>query len=655
MARFRQVQASFVSGALDPSMTGRVDTDIYTKAAKKLDNVYVRPQGGAFRREGLEYWDGTTSNQQARIIPFEFNNLQTYVLVFTPGEFKVYRTDVTGTVQATVSSSPVSALTADQIRGMSFVQSADTLILFHPDVKPIQITRSSHTSWTAANVSFSNIPPHNYGSLTTSTPMGNITPDVTTGIVTVSGSGTAFDSSYEGQFLNLPKGGRILVKTVNSTTELEGVVRVELAGTSSVSSGDWELETGYEDVMSATRGWASTGTFFKGRLWLGFVGERPQTILASKIGDFFNFDIGSGLDDEAINITIDDDRVNVIKHFFAGRGLQIFTSGGELSIRSQINEPVTPSSIAGQLTKETLHGISDVKPISVDGTTVFVENSSAVVRQFVFNDVEQSFRAPNISIISQHLLNDPVSMDVRRATNSEPSTYLYVVNTDGTVAVLNQLREQDLTAWSSFSTDGSFEDVAVSGRKTFFIVKRTIDGNTVRFLEVLNPDHFMDASVLQTSGSPTDSWSSLDHLDNETIVVRGDDFILDDETVSSGSITTSDSVSTMEAGLSFFAEVQPLPLDIIVGGQSYAGEWKSVQKINIQLLDSRNIKVDIDGTVTRPPFRSFGEDVLDDPVSLFTGWKQIIAGGIRRDTDVTITQEEPLEFKILGFSYTLRI
>lgn len=655
MAKFRQIQASFVSGELAPFMFGRVDTNIYSKAAKTLENVYVRPQGGAFRREGLQYWDNTTSNDPARLVPFEFNNLQTYVLVFTPGEFKVYRTDVAGTVQATVNAAPISGLTATQIAEMNFTQSADTLILVHPDVQPIKITRSSHTNWTASSLTFENIPPHNYGSLTTSNPSGDITPDVKTGQVTVTGSGTSFDGTYEGQFLNLPKGGRIFVDTVNSTTELTGTVKVELVNTSTVTSGDWELEAGYEPVMSATRGWASTITFYKSRLWLGFVGERPQTILASKVGDFFNLDVGSALDDEALNITIDDDRVNRIRHLFPGRGLQIFTSGGEFSIRSSVNEAVTPSTIAAQLTKETLHGASTVPPQSVDGTTVFIEESGAVARQFVFNEVEQSFNAPNISITSQHLLKNPVSMDIRRSTATEPSDYLYVVNNDGTVAVLNSLREQDLLAWSQFTTDGDFEDVAVSGRIAFFIVKRTINGNTVRFLEALNPDHFMDASTRQTSGTATTSWSGLSHLNGEAVSVRGDDFILDDETVSSGNITSSEAVKELEAGLFKAAVVEPLPLFLSVEGQPFAGEWKSVQRILMQLYKSRNIVVDINDQRTRPPFRNFGDDVLDDPVKEFSGWIQALGGGIRRDTSVKFTQEEPLEFNILSYTYTLRV
>lgn len=665
MSKVRSVQASFVSGELDPRVIGRIDTDLYVKGAAELRNVYVRPQGGAFRREGLEFVDGTTTNQAARLVPFEYNDIQTYVLVFTPGEFKVYRTDLLA-VQATISSSPISGLTANQIAEMRWTQSADTLYLTHPDVQPIKITRTSHVSWTATSVAFSNIPPFAFGALSTSTPAGTITPDVTTGLVNVSGAGTNFVAgTYEGQFLNLPKSGRIFVTNVTSTTALEGVIIQELESTSAVANPLWELEEGYEDVISATKGWPRSIAFFRSRLWLGGLSSRPQTILASKIGSFEDLDIGSGLDDEGIDITIDDDRVNLIRDIFPGRGLQIFTSGGEFTIRSSTEAATTPSTVSSQLQKETLHGSGPLPssaagtswpaPVSVDGATVFVETNGGVARQFVFNDVEQSFNANNISILSQSLLGSPTSMAIRRATSGQPSDFLYLVNAVGKVAVLNSLREQDLLAWTLFETGGTFEDVTVSGREVYFVVKRTIDGNVVRYFERLNPDHFMDASTLQDNGSPTTTWTGFDQLDGETAVLRGDDFILADQLVVSGGFTTDESVQVLEAGINYSAKIKSLPIEVAIQGQSFAGQHKSIAFVNVRLYESRNIIVQHGTLNHEPSFREFGGEVLDQPIENFTGWKKVFVGGFERDLQVTVTQTEPLEFNVLSLVYGVKV
>lgn len=586
MAKVRTIQSSYVNGALDEKLLGRVDNEIYSKGALELENVYVSPQGGVFRREGLEYVDTTTSSNPARMVGFEFNVEQTYLLVFTAGQFKVYKTDDYSSVQATVTSAPIDGITADILAEMRWTQSADTLYLFHPDLQPIKITRTSDTAWSASSVAFSNIPTFDFGS-------------------------------------------------------------------------------GSEAVISATRGWPRSGSFWRGRLWLGGLGSRPQTILASKVGLFEDLDEGTSLDDEAINITIDDDAVNAIVDVFAGRGFQIFTAGGEFTLRSSLDEAVTPSNAFNLLQKETLHGSGPgvnassgtrwARPLSVDGATIFMESSGGVVRQFVFNDLEQSFNANNISILSQNILVNPTAMALRRSTQEFPNDYVYVVNSDGTVSVLNSLREQSLLAWSKFTTDGEFEDVSVAGRKTFFIVKRTIDGSTVRYIEVLNNDHFTDSSVLQNNGSATSAWSGLDHLEAETVRVRGDDYILTSEVVSSGAITSSEDVTILEAGLFFAARVRHLPIEVVIQGQSFSGQWKSPVFANIRLFESRNIVVKYEGKRQVPTFRNFGDNVLDEPVVNFSGWKKVYLGGVRRDVEIEVTQDDPLEFNILFIHFGVRV
>lgn len=583
MAKFRTFKSSFVSGELDPTVFGRVETEIYAKAAGRLRNVYVRPSGGAFRREGLEYIATTQGSAVARLVPFEFNDTQTYLLVFTAGQFQVFKTG-SNTVQATVTSSPISTITSDMLKEMNWTQSADTLILVHKDLAPISITRTSDTSWTAATISLSNIPDFNFGS-------------------------------------------------------------------------------GAEDVISATRGWPRSVAFYKGRLVFGGLKSRPQTILMSKVADYFNFSEGTATATDAINITIDDDRVNIIHGIFPGRGLQIFTTGGEFTIRSELNEALTPTTVADQLFKETLHGSGNSRPsvvkriprpTSVDGATVFIESSGYVARQFVFNDVEQSFSAPNISILSSHLIRDPVAMDIRRSNSTHPSDYLYVVNGDGTCAVLSNLREQNLLAWSLFETEGTFEDVAVTGREAFFVVKRSINGSDVRYIEKLNPANTMDASKVSTA-SATTSWTGYAHLNGETVSIRGDDYILEDAAVSGGALTSSEAVAELEAGLSFAAKVTTLPLDMVVEGQRFIGEYKAPVFANVLLYQSRNIIVNYNDKRYVPTFSEFGDNVLDEPISLYDGWKKIYLGGVNRDIEVEITQDDPLEFNVLAVHFAVRI
>ena len=156
------------------------------------------------------------------------------------------------------------------------------------------------------------------------------------------------------------------------------------------------------------------------------------------------------------------------------------------------------------------------------------------------------------------------------------------MNTDGTVAVLNKLREQDLRAFTLFDTQGVIEDVAVVGEEVYFAVARVIDGNNVRFIEKLDANSFLDASETQTSGLATTTFSGFDHLDNQDVTVLGklepgqlNGSLIDNTIDGAGNITVELPMKELEVGLFFAAELKTLPLEGLIRGQvQTAGDWK---------------------------------------------------------------------------------
>jgi len=87
MAQAAPSFSSFTSGELSDKMDGRTDMDLYYRGAKQLKNFVVLPQGNATRRPGTEFV-GTLNNfvtDRIRLIPFEFNTEQTYILAFGGG------------------------------------------------------------------------------------------------------------------------------------------------------------------------------------------------------------------------------------------------------------------------------------------------------------------------------------------------------------------------------------------------------------------------------------------------------------------------------------------------------------------------------------------------------------------------------------------
>lgn len=640
----------FVGGEVSPILKGRIDQSFYFKALSQARNVYIYPQGPAKRREALEFIAQTPSNAVVRLISFSFNTEQDYLLEFSDERVRVFKDDVLVADYQTSDDPDIAALTADVVQEMGFTQTADTLILTHPSMQPINVTRTSHTVWTFSKITFSNMPVYAYGGVTVTQPTRTLTPSGTTGEITLTLGGAFWTTAHVKQYVvaNL---GLIFITEYVSATVVKGFVVSDLSSASAVGSGDWDLETGYEDVWSATRGWPAHVTFFKSRMYLAG-GARPQTCWVSVVGDFFNFDQGAADDDEGFEFTLDDDGVNAINNLFAGRTLQIFTRGGSFFIRSSTTKPITPVNIVDLVEKANKTGTEAVRPVLIDGATITVEDGGAVIRDFLYNDVEQSYSSDSRSDFGEHLINDPVDMGVRLAKEGIPFDHLYIINSDGSCAVLNTKRKVEFDAWSGFDTEGLFLRIAVVGKEVYFHTEREINSSTVRSIEKLNGDLYLDYSKTATSGTPTDSWTGFTHLANHTAVVRGDGFNFQDSDVDgSGNFTSSEEAEDIEAGLFFAPLIEPLSPDVeIKNVGTMTGEWRKICWVKMLFQDTDEIIVKRGSKTYRPPWRYFGDNLLDQPPPKFSGWKKVFCDGVSEEPTIQITQDVPGDFMILSMT-----
>lgn len=96
MGSLRQV--SFGGGEISEKLHSRTDLALYGKAAAKLRNYMVTPEGNATTRPGAvhrsltaNYQDVFATGRPARLVPFTFSNDQTYVLEFTPGCVRIFK------------------------------------------------------------------------------------------------------------------------------------------------------------------------------------------------------------------------------------------------------------------------------------------------------------------------------------------------------------------------------------------------------------------------------------------------------------------------------------------------------------------------------------------------------------------------------------
>lgn len=143
------IQTNFTSGEVSPLMRGRVDSNKYFGGAKSIQNLLVRPQGGAWRRSGTRLIQAVkTEANYTRLIPFKVSASTVYVLEFGNLYVRVFKN------RAPVMSGPqvefVTPWATADLAALTFTQSADVLYVAHANYQTRKISRTSDTSWSVS-------------------------------------------------------------------------------------------------------------------------------------------------------------------------------------------------------------------------------------------------------------------------------------------------------------------------------------------------------------------------------------------------------------------------------------------------------------------------------------------------------------------------
>lgn len=662
MARFVTVQTNFTTGELDPLLRARIDLKSYENALETAQNVFCQPQGGITRRSGTRYINtlpNTGSDSAAngvRLVAFEFSTSDSYMLCFTHNRMYVYKngaliTNINGTGNPYLSTSGVS-LTSARLNEMCWTQSADTLIVTHEDINPVKIVRgASDSTWTASAITFDSIPQYAF-TLSYSNPAGTLTPSAISGKIKLTASSSVFSAGSVGQYINATPQGRAKIVQYLSGTEVNAVTEFPFFDTTAIANGNWEVESGYQDVWSSSKGWPRTVSFHQGRLYFGGSKSRPSTIWGSVVGLFFEFEPSEGLDDDALEATLDTNTFNAITDIISGRDLTIFTTGGEFYVPQSGLEPITPTSFFVQSSSRN-GSKPGIRVQQLEGGVIFVQRQGKSLSEIAYSDTQLTYVTSKISLLSGHLLKTPKRMALRRAVDTDENDLLLIVNgDDGTLASYSLMRSQNVIAPSELVTaQGSFIDVGVDLTTIYTVVKRTISGTDQYYVEKV--EHTLLTDSAKTGGIA--SSVSMSHLVGKEVNIILDGIVQANQTVAAGGTVTFPRASTTsyEVGLPITIQATTMPIDLKVQSGTRLGFKKRIVEVNALVLETQNMVVN----GVEVPFRSFDTPLtLDADVPEFTGTK-VLHGilGYSNEAKITITQSAPLKFTLLGMEYKVAV
>jgi hypothetical protein len=476
-------------------------------------------------------------------------------------------------------------------------------------------------------------------------PQTTCTPSAATpvgGAVNLTLSAAGWRSTDVGSHVDI-NGGLVRITGFTSTTILAGVIVRELDGTTAAPADAWVL---LHPAWNAIDGYPTTVSFYQQRLWFGGTARFPQTVWGSRPGLSFDFTPGSG-DDDAVYKTAEADDSSPLQWLVGTKSLIMLGYGAEFEGKGGIEKPATQSNM--QINVESEWGTDNVRPQTIGKEILFAERGGTTLRALFPQDVD-GYESTDVSVFSQHLLASGLkSISYER----KPNNVLWAAMNDGTFAAFSYDRkDQAMTAWCSASTDGLVEWFATVPEGvndvTYATVVRTIDGVETRNFEIMDwsvGNGKYDSMASQTDSPAKATWDGASHLEGKTIAVVADDVYMGTFTVTGGEFTLPRTALAVSYGIPYTAEILMRSPEVGTGTGTSQGQAQSTNKIWVRMLNSLGLKVN-DKVV---PFRSLGAGVLDEPVPLFTGLKEVTNYGWGNgESPVRLTQDQGAPWTVLA-------
>lgn len=244
--------------------------------------------------------------------------------------------------------------------------------------------------------------------------------------------------------------------SANTSEDGGGFVKIVTHAATSV----WD-----EQSFSAVRGYPAAVTFHENRLVFAGTLSEPDKLFFSKIGSYYNFSTGNAEATDGFDLTAATGEVNQIRYLLSNRDLQVFTATGELYVPTYLNQSITPTN--AQIRKQTPYGCEFVKPLSVDGATVFVQKDGKVVREYLYTDNEDAYSSTAISTIASHLIDAPKYATIVHSGFGLADSFYATTLSNGDLTLFTSNRAEKRAAWTRVTTDGTFGSVVAIHDRLF--------------------------------------------------------------------------------------------------------------------------------------------------------------------------------------------
>ena len=240
----------------------------------------------------------------------------------------------------------------------------------------------------------------------------------------------------------------------------------------------------HENDFVGTGNYPGAVSYFEQRRVFAGTNNAPQNIWMTKSGTESNMSFGLPIrDDDRIEFRVAAREANTIRHIVPLTNLLLLTGSAEWRVTSVNSDAITPTSIS--VKPQSYVGANNSQPVIVNNSLVYGAASGGHVRELGYNWQANGFITGDLSLRAPHLFDNFTIVDM--GLSKSPIPIVWTVSSSGKLLGLTYVPEQQIGAWHQHDTDGTFESVACVSEGnddvTYCVVKRTINGNSVRYIE----------------------------------------------------------------------------------------------------------------------------------------------------------------------------
>lgn len=293
----------------------------------------------------------------------------------------------------------------------------------------------------------------------------------------------------------------------------------------------------------------STSTYFQQKHLFANTNNETEKIWGTRSGDFKNLTRRSPLQsDDAVEFILAGRGVNEVRHMVDIGSLVAFTAGAEWRIlgnASGILVPGEPNPV-----QQSYNGIAEIRPLVIDNTALYVQARGSQIRDFAYDfsvddNGRTGYQGNDLTVFSSHLVDGYTIVDWDY--QQIPHSIVWAVRSDGVLLGLTYIKAHQMLAWHRHDLqDATVENVTVvpegNEDKVYLVVKRTINGETKRYVERMNTRNFTN---IKTDAIFVDSSLSYNGVNTSatTMTLSGGTNWTYDET-----LTLTSSVAEFDSG-----------------------------------------------------------------------------------------------------------